>query len=283
MPKWTTAYLPDLTGRAVLVTGASSGIGLITARELGRVGARVVLAVRDVDKARAAVAGMPGDFDIRELDVSDLTSVRGFANAWEGQLDVLINNAGVMDIPAQRTADGLDLQTATNYTGPFVLTNLLLPHISDRVVNVTSQLHRQSKLNITDLDWRDRKYDQMMAYNDSKLAIVLFSLELQRRLVTAGSPVRSVLTHPGIATTPLAAHSKAGRINSFKVFLNDPEHGALPTLFAATQDIAGNSYVGPDGLGSIKGHPKVRAPSKTGLDSTKARELWVATTALTGL
>lgn len=283
MARWTANDLPDQSGRVVVVTGASSGIGLITTRELGRVGARVVLGVRDVGKGRAAVGGMPGDFDVRHLDVSDLTSVHAFADSWEGPLDVLINNAGVMDVPAQRTADGLDVQTATNYTGPFALTNLLLAHITDRVVTVTSQLHRQSKLDIADLDWRARDYHQMMAYNDSKLAIILFSLELQRRLDTTGSAVRSLLAHPGIATTTLAAHSTSGRINRLRLLLNDPEHGALPTLFAATQDLPGNSYVGPDGLGSIKGYPKVRAPGKAGLDSGKARELWDATAALTGV
>lgn len=282
MARWTARELPELSGRVVVVTGAASGIGLITARELARVGARVVLGVRDLDKGRAAVAGLSGDFDVRRLDVSDLGSVRRFADTWEGRLDVLVNNAGVMDVPAGRTADGLDLQTATNYVGPFLLTNLLLPHLSDRVVGVTSQLHRQSKLDIGDLDWRARDYHPMKAYQDSKLAVVLFSLELQRRLDAAGSPVRSLLAHPGIATTTLAAHSPSGRINALKLLLNDPERGALPTLFAATADLPGNSYVGPDGLGSIRGYPKVRAPGKVGLDAARARELWLATETLIG-
>ncbi len=283
MRRWTAAKLPDMAGRTVVVTGGGSGLGLIVARELGGVGARVVLAVRDVAKGREAVSGMPGSFEVAHLDVSDLTSVRGFADSWDEPIDVLINNAGVMDVPAQRTADGFDVQTATNYTGPFVLTNLLLPHITDRVVSVTSQLHRQAKLDVADLDWRARDYNPMTAYNDSKLAVVLFSLELQRRLDAAGSPVRSVLAHPGIATTTLAAHSRANRINSFGFLLNDPEHGALPILYAATQDVAGNAYVGPDGIGSIKGHPTVRKPGKAGLDAAAAHDLWAATSALTGL
>lgn len=162
-----------------------------------------------------------------------------------------------------------------------MLANLLLPHITNWVVSVTSQLHRQSKLDISDLDWRRRDYHPMMAYQDSKLALVLFSLELQRRLEAAESLIRSVLAHPGIATTTLAAHSKANRINSFRVLLNDPEHGALPTLFAATQDVDGNAYVGPHGIGSIKGYPLVRKPGKAGLDPDLARELWATTTALT--
>jgi NAD(P)-dependent dehydrogenase (short-subunit alcohol dehydrogenase family) len=283
MAKWTAAELPDMAGRTVLITGGGGGIGLVTARELGRVGARVVLGVRSPEKGARAIAGMPGDFEVRRLDVADLTSVRRFAQEWTGDLDVLINNAGVMDIPAARTADGFDVQTATNYTGPFVLTNLLLPHLTDRVVSVTSQLHRRSKLDVNDFDWRSRKYHRMNAYQDSKLAVVLFSLELQHRLTASGSPLRSVLAHPGIATTSLAAHSSANVVNRLTVLLNDPEHGALPTLYAATQDIPGNAYVGPDGIGSIKGHPTVRKPSKAGLDESKSTNLWRATAALTGV
>jgi len=282
MAKWTAADLPDMTGRTVVVTGASSGIGLITAREFARVGARVVLGVRDVAKGHHAVAGLPGAFEVRRLDVSDLTSVRAFAVDWTDPLDILVNNAGVMDVPAARTADGLDVQTATNYIGPFLLTNLLFPRLTGRVVSVTSQLHRRSKLDVDDLDWRSRNYHSMDAYNDSKLAVALFSLELQQRLTAAGSAVRSVLAHPGIATTGLAAHSPAGRINRLSFLLNDAERGALPILYAATQDVPGNAYVGPDGIGSIKGNPMVRKASKAGLDLGTARRLWQATATLIG-
>lgn len=283
MAKWTAADLPDMTGRRVLITGAGRGIGLVTARELGRVGTHVVLGVRDVDRGYRAIAGMPGDFEVRRLDVSDLGSVREFAESWTGGLDILVNNAGVMDVPPTRTRQGLDVQTATNYFGPFVLTNLLLPRISDRVVSIASQLHRRGQVDLDDLAWKSRKYDQMKAYNDSKLAIVLFSLELQRRLTASGSRVRSVLAHPGIATTSLAAHSPAGRVNRLRFLINDPERGALPTLYAATQDVPGNAYVGPDGLGSIKGYPKIRRQSSAGLDEKVARSLWQATAAVTGV
>jgi NAD(P)-dependent dehydrogenase (short-subunit alcohol dehydrogenase family) len=128
-----------------------------------------------------------------------------------------------------------------------------------------------------------RRSSSELGLSRSKLAVVLFSLELQRRLTRAGSPVRSVLAHPGIATTALAAHSSANAINRFRFLLNDPEHGALPTLYAATQDVPGNAYVGPDGFGSIKGHPTVRTPGKAGLDETAAAELWAAAAALTGV
>jgi NAD(P)-dependent dehydrogenase (short-subunit alcohol dehydrogenase family) len=272
-----------MDGRTVVITGAGSGVGLIAARELARIGARVVAAVRDPARARPALAGLAGSVEIRQLDVSDLGSIRAFVNATEGGVDVLVNNAGVMDIPAQRTADGFDLQTATNYFGPFVLTNLLADRITDRVVSVTSQLHRRARLDLADLDWRTRADNPMQAYCDSKLALVLFSLELQRRLTAAGSLVRSVLAHPGIATTALAAHSSANRINRLRFLLNDPEHGALPTLYAATQDVPANAYVGPDGLGSVRGHPIVRRPGKRGRDADTASRLWEATATLTGV
>ena len=282
MPSWTEHDLPDLTGRTVVITGAGRGLGLITARELARVGARVVLGVRDTGKARSAVAGLPGTFDVRPLDVSDLTSVRAFADAWSGDLDILINNAGVMDIPAARTADGLDLQTTTNHTGPFLLTNLLLGHITDRVVHVTSELHKQGRLDLDDLDWRTRKHNGMQAYQASKLAVVLFSLELQRRLTAANSPVRSILASPGIARTSLAAHSRSNVVNRFTFLTNAPERGALSLLYAATQDVPGNSYVGPDGLGGFRGSPTLRRQSKAGLDAAVAGRLWEATADLVG-
>ncbi|MBK3577124.1 SDR family NAD(P)-dependent oxidoreductase [Streptomyces sp. MBT65] len=282
MTSWTANDLPDLTGRTVVITGAGRGLGLITARELARVGARVVLGVRDTDKARHAVADLPGAFEVRPLDVSDLTSVRAFADAWSGDLDILINNAGVMDIPAARTPDGLDVQTATNHTGPFLLTTLLLDHLTDRVVHVTSELHKQGRIDLTDLDWRTRKHNGMQAYQASKLAVVLFSLELQRRLTAAGSPVRSVLASPGIARTSLAAHSRSNVVNRFTFLTNAPERGALSLLYAATQDVPGNAYIGPDGLGGFRGSPTVRRPGKAGLDQALAGRLWDATADLVG-
>ncbi len=155
MSKWTLSDLsdlPDQSGRAVVVTGASSGLGLIVARELAAAGASVVLAVRDVAKGREVAAQLPGQTEVRELDVADLGSVRRFAAAWSGLIDVLVNNAGIMEVPFARTVDGFESQFATNYLGPFVLTGLLLPHITDRVVTVTSQLHRMGKVHLDDLN-----------------------------------------------------------------------------------------------------------------------------------
>jgi len=273
--KWSATDLPDMSGRTVVITGASGGIGLITARELARVGANVVLAVRTLRKGREAANQIPGRTEVRELDVSDLASIRRFANEWTGPIDVLINNAGIMNVPLTRTADGFDSQMATNYFGPFALTNLLLPRITDRVVAVSSQLHRLGKPHLEDLTGRNRP---------SKLDVVLFSTELQRRLVASGSSVKSIIAHPGIASTNLVSHTLSGRVmfGSLRFLLNDAEHGALPSLFAATQDIPGNSYVGPNGLGSVKGYPKIGKPAAAGLDTRTATELWTLTAQLTG-
>lgn len=281
MSKWTLSDLPDQTDRTVIVTGASSGLGLIVAREFAAAGATVVLAVRDVLKGREVAAQMTGRTEVRELDTSDLASLRRFASAWDGPIDVLVNNAGIMEVPFARTADGFELQFATNYLGPFVLTGLLLPHINDRVVTVTSQLHRMGKVHVADLNWTDRPYKASAAYNDSKLAEVLFSAELQRRLDAANSPVRSVLAHPGIASTNLARHAASGKITHAVRFLfNDPATGALSVLYAATQDVPGNAYIGPRGLGSLKGHPALGKAAPIGRDTETAQNLWTATEAL---
>lgn len=283
--KWTAADLPDLSGKTFVVTGATAGPGLQTTREPARAGAHVVMAVRDEAKGAEVARTIPGDTEVRRLDVSSLASVRAFADSWTGRLDVLINNAGIMLIPLSRTGEGLESQMATNYFGPHALTNLLLPRITDRVVTLSSQLHRVGRARVDDLNWHKRRYRKLGAYSDSKLDLVLFALELQRKLEAVGSPVRSIVAHPGIATTTLASHAGgiSGRINNLGPLLNDVEHGALPTLYAATQDVPGGSYVGPDGFASIKGHPKVRRPSRRARNAKTAAELWSATARITGV
>jgi NAD(P)-dependent dehydrogenase (short-subunit alcohol dehydrogenase family) len=186
-----------------VVTGANSGLGLVTAGRLAAAGARVVLAVRDIDRGERAAATIPGQREVRGLDLADLASIRAFAEAWDEQLDVLINNAGVMATPERRTKDGFELQIGTNHLGHFALTNLLLPRIADRVVTVSSGAHRIGQLRIDDLNWRERSYQRWGAYGQSKLANLLFTLELQRRLAQAGSAVRALAAHPGYAATNL--------------------------------------------------------------------------------
>jgi NAD(P)-dependent dehydrogenase (short-subunit alcohol dehydrogenase family) len=272
-------------GRSAVVTGASGGLGLITARELARSGARVILAVRSVSRGEQAARAMPGRTEVRQLDIASLESVRRFAGEWTGDIDILINNAGIMQVPLAYSADGLESQAATNYIGPFALANLLLPHVTDRVITVSSQLHRRGHVRPDDLNWKARRYNATAAYCDSKLDATMFALELNRRLAAAASPVRSVVAHPGIATTNLVAHvgGVPGLVTrAARFMMNDAEHGALPILYAASQNISGGSYVGPDGLGSIKGYPAVRKPSRAAQDPDNARALWDATAELTG-
>ena len=288
MAKWTAQDLPRLEGRTVVVTGANSGIGLVAARELARAGARVVLAVRDEARGRAAAASIAGETEVRRLDLADLASVRAFADGWEGELDVLIDNAGVMAVPQRRTADGFEMQIGTNHLGPFALTNLLLPRIRDRVVVVSSGAHRAGKIRLDDLNWERGRYQRWLAYGQSKLANLLFVGELQRRLAAAGSPVRAVAAHPGYAATNLQNRTES-RVQDAVMWLGNrviaqsDEMGALPTLFAATQDIPGDSYVGPDGLGEQRGHPTTVGRSRAARDTETARRLWELSEELTGV
>jgi NAD(P)-dependent dehydrogenase (short-subunit alcohol dehydrogenase family) len=286
--KWTAADLPDLGGRTFVVTGGNSGIGLAAARALGGAGARVVLAVRNQEKGEEAAASIRGETDVRSLDLADLASVRAFADGWSGPLDVLVNNAGVMAVPKRRTEDGFELQIGTNHLGHFALTNLLLPHVADRVVTISSPAHRMGKIRLDDLNWESGRYQRWLAYGQSKLANLLFTLELQRRLDEAGSSVRAVAAHPGYAATNLQSHTESRLQDAVmavgnKLFAQSDEMGALPTLYAATQDIPGGSYVGPDGFQEQRGHPKLVDRSGAAKDEETARRLWELSEELTGV
>ena len=286
--KWTPQDLPSQTGRTFVVTGANSGIGLAAARELGRAGARVVLAVRDEARGRAAADSINGETEVRRLDLADLSSVRAFADELDGELDVLVNNAGVMAIPERRTADGFEMQIGTNHLGHFALTNLLLPRIRDRVVVVASGAHRMGSIRLDDLNWEQGGYHRWRAYGQSKLANLLFTSELQRRLADAGSDVRAVAAHPGYAATNLQGHTgnvlqHVGMWIGNKLIAQSDEHGAWPTLYAATQDIAGDSYVGPDGFQEGRGHPTLVGRSSAASDADVARRLWERSEELTGV
>jgi NAD(P)-dependent dehydrogenase (short-subunit alcohol dehydrogenase family) len=283
---WTSREIGDLSNRTIVVTGASSGLGERTARELARAGAHVVLAVRDLAKGRRVAAEINGSTEVRELDVANLASIRRFADGWQGSLDVLVNNAGIMQVPQGKTVDGFDLQIGTNYLGPFALTMLLLPVLTDRVVVISSSLYRQGHIDLADLNYETRKYNPLRAYRDSKLASMLFVLELQRRLSSADSAIRAVAAHPGLAPTNLATHvaGPAGFIQRRITNLlgNDLEHAVLPVLYAASQDIPGGSYVGPDGFARLRGYPKLETPSKAAQDADRAQGLWTLSTRLTG-
>ena len=286
--KWTPKDLPSQAGRTVVVTGANSGIGLAAARELGRAGARVVLAVRDEGRGRDAAASIPGETEVRRLDLADLSSVHAFADAWEGDIDVLINNAGVMAIPERRTADGFEMQIGTNHLGHFALANLLLPQIRDRVVVIASDAHRMGSIRLDDLNWEQGGYKSWRAYGQSKLANLLFTSELQRRLADAGSDVRAMAAHPGYAATNLQSNTgnviqHVGMWIGNKLIAQSDEQGAWPTLYAATQDIAGNSYVGPDGFREARGNPKLVGRSDAASDADVARKLWDLSEELTGV
>jgi NAD(P)-dependent dehydrogenase (short-subunit alcohol dehydrogenase family) len=283
---WTVADLPTLEGRTFVVTGANSGIGLVAARELARAGARVVLAVRDPARGERAAATIPGDREVRRLDLADLASIRAFADEWDGAIDVLINNAGVMATPERRTADGFELQIGTNHLGHFALTNLLLPHVTDRVVTIASGAHRMGKIRLDDLNWERGGYQRWRAYGQSKLANLLFTLELQRRLDEAGGAVRAVAAHPGWSATHLQQHTESRLQDALmalgnRLIAQSDDMGALPTLYAATQDIPGAAYVGPDGFQEGRGHPTLVGRSGAALDEETARALWELSERLT--
>ena len=226
--------------------------------------------------------------EVRPLDLADLGSVRAFAEDWEGDLDVLINNAGVMAVPERRTADGFELQIGTNHLGPFALTNLLLPRVRDRVVSVSSGVHRIGSMRLDDLNYERGGYQRWRAYGQSKLANLLFTSELQRRLDEAGSALRAMAAHPGYASTNLQSRTENAVQNTVlaignRIFAQSDEMGALPTLYAATQDIPGNSYVGPDGFQEQRGHPKLVGRSEAARDAETARRLWDLSEQLTGV
>jgi NAD(P)-dependent dehydrogenase (short-subunit alcohol dehydrogenase family) len=286
MTRWTTNDIPDQTGRTAVVTGATSGLGLETARALAAKGARVVLAVRDVARGEAVAAELTGSVEVRRLDLTDLESVRGFAAEWDGGLDVLVNNAGIMMVPAGVTVDGFELQFGTNHLGHFALTNLLLPHVTDRVVTVASTAHRAGRIALDDLNWQQRPYSAERAYGQSKLANLLFTLELQRRLTAAGSRVRAMSAHPGWSATNLQGRTGSRVKDGFmavgnRLWATSAEEGARPILFAATADIPGGSYVGPGAFG-MRGAPALVGRTVAASDPDLAKRLWTASAELTG-
>ncbi|MDT0332147.1 oxidoreductase [Nocardiopsis lambiniae] len=282
----TPVALPDLTGRTAIVTGANSGLGLETTRILAGAGARVVMAVRDEAKGRAAAEGIRGETEVRRLDLADLASVRAFAAGWTDDIHLLVNNAGIMAVPKARTVDGFELQFGVNHFGHFALTNLLLGRVTGRVVTVSSGLHASVPgIDFDDVDF-ERGYTPYRAYGRSKLANLLFTLELQRRLTEVGSPVLSVAAHPGYAATNLQGHAANPLSRAFtaignRLFAQSAAAGALPTIYAATQPMPPAGFAGP--RGGMRGAPTLCGRSSAAKDGGAARRLWELSEERTGV
>ncbi|SEP97396.1 oxidoreductase [Microlunatus flavus] len=296
---WTENDIPDLTGLRAVVTGANSGLGLQTALQLARHGAWTTLACRSEERGRAAVEQVrsqlgdgPGTADLAILDLADLSSVRRFAEDWHGPLDVLVNNAGVMAVPYDRTVDGFERQLGTNHLGHFALTGLLLPALRQaraaRVVNVSSLGHRMGRIDFDDLQ-SERHYQRWLAYGQSKLANLLFTRELVRRLNRAGSTVAAAAAHPGGSDTELytgfaGSSGPFARVSKLASQLTGQpaSAGALPSLYAATMpDVVPGDYFGPSGVGEVRGTPTRVGMSARARDAVVGERLWDVSEELT--
>ncbi len=297
---WTTAQMPDQHGRTALVTGANSGLGLISARELARKGASVVLACRNTEKGEAALEEIravapDAQLELAELDLGSLASVADFAERFRAAhdgLDLMLNNAGVMAPPRRETADGFELQFGTNHLGHFALTARLIDMMEARedarVVALSSIAHKTGRINFDDLQ-SQRSYKRWSAYGQSKLADLMTAFELDRRLRAAGSTIKSLGAHPGYAATNLQSAAVPTLDRWVMVVTNallaqDAEIGALAPLYAATQPgLEGGTYVGPQGLGELRGHPGIAKPTRTARDREIAERLWTVSEELTGV
>ena len=293
--QWNENDIPDMSGKVAVVTGANSGIGYETARALAHKGADVVMACRNLQKADAAADQIrrenpAGNVEVMQLDLADLDSVRRFAADFKethDRLDLLINNAGIMMPPYGKTAQGFETQFGVNHLGHFALTGLLIDQIvqtpESRVVTVSSTMHRFGEIDFDDLNCEEKKYKRQSAYGQSKLANLLFTYELQRKLEAAGTETLSVAAHPGWTETNLQQHS--GPAQFFNRFVaQDAPMGALPTLYAATgPDVEGRDYYGPDGFMDSRGHPKKVSSSGRSQDQAAAEQLWQVSEELTGV
>ena len=302
-PNWTSADIPDQTGRTVLVTGGNSGLGFHTCRLLAAKGARVFLASRSSQRGDQAgsqiLQSTPNaQLEVISLDLADLESVRHCAENLRNELDrldILVNNAGVMAIPRQETGHGFERQFGVNHLGHFALTGGLMPLLletpASRIVNVSSMAHRSGSLNFDDLHGR-RKYSRFGAYAQSKLANLLFTLELQRRMETVAAPTICLSAHPGWASTNLQSAAPNERASTFELllmrtlnalFAQSAEQGALPQLYAATSPaVQGGDFVGPDGWMQMRGYPQKHRAKETAYDREAARELWRLSVEMTG-
>lgn len=279
--QWSPTRLGNLTGKRVVVTGATNGVGLATAGALVRAGAHVILAVRNVELGAQRAAEIGGDTSVVKLDLADQSSVRAFPDLFDGDVDVLVNNAGVVAQHRSDTVDGFEMTLGTNFLGPFALTNLLFPRVRSLIVNVASDAHKTGKIGFDDPHLRDTKWSAFPAYARSKLAVMLWGLELDRRLREAGSPVTSQLTHPGWVASNLtnlaenrvmaAFHTVAKTAAS--VLANDTDAGAAPTLYCISEPIPPGSYVGIDSRLGLKGAPTLSGRSAKACDYEVAAQL----------
>ena len=295
MAKWTTADIPDQTGRVAVITGANTGLGYETALALAAHGARVVLAVRNLDKGKDAISRIvsqspQADVALQELDLTSLESTRTAAEQLRSnhdRIDLLINNAGVMWTPKSTTSDGFELQFGTNHLGHFAFTGLLLDRLlpvpGSRVVTVSSIGHRiLADIHFDDLQW-EHSYNRVAAYGQAKLANLLFTYELQRQLASHGTTIAAA-AHPGGSNTELSRYLPGLLSPAFNLVAQDAAAGALPTLRAATDPaVLGGQYYGPDGFAEMRGYPKVVASSKKSHDAERQRRLWAVSEELTGV
>ncbi|BBZ74329.1 dehydrogenase [Mycobacterium paraseoulense] len=278
---WTPDRLGNLTGKRIVVTGATNGVGLGTARALAKAGAHVILAVRNTELGEQRAAEMGGSTTVARVDLADQSSVRAFASSIDDDVDILINNAGALTERRTETVDGFEKTLGTNLLGPFALTNLLLPRVRSQIINVGSDAHRSATLHLDDLHLRRHKWTRLGAYAQSKLAVMLWGLELDRRLRAAGSPVVTQLTHPGwvasnlsqLGDSPLMslAH-KAVKVVADRL-ANDIDEGAAPTLYCISEPLPPGSYVGVTGRFGLRGGPVLIGRSPLACDYDAAARL----------
>ncbi|OBH99596.1 SDR family NAD(P)-dependent oxidoreductase [Mycobacterium scrofulaceum] len=278
---WTPSRLGNLTGKRVVVTGATNGVGLGTARALANAGAHVILAVRNTELGEQRAAEMGGSTTVARVDLADQSSVRAFASSIDDDVDILINNAGALTERRTETVDGFEKTLGTNLLGPFALTNLLLPRVRSQIINVGSDAHRSATLHLDDLHLRRHKWTRLGAYAQSKLAVMLWGLELDRRLRAGGSPVVTQLTHPGwvasnlsqLGDSPLmsVAH-KVVKVVADRL-ANDIDEGAAPTLYCISEPLPPGSYVGVTGRFGLRGGPVLIGRSPVACDYNAAARL----------
>ena len=280
--RWSVSRLGNLHGKRIIVTGATNGVGLATARSLARAGAQVILAVRNLELGAQRAAEMGGDTTVVKLDLADQASVRAFPSLFDGDVDILINNAGVVAQHRTDTVDGFETMMGTNFLGPFALTNLLFSRIRSQIINVGSDAHRTATIAFDDPHLRVRKWSALSGYGRSKLAVMLWGLELDRRLRVADSPVSTFLTHPGWVASNLSNVSDDRLMAAFhtvvqasaNVLANDIDAGAAPTLYCITEPIPPGSYVGIDSRWGLKGGPTLSGRAAVACDYADALRLW---------